>query len=499
MSNKEADSGISKEEMRDRAKRGDFSWLKGGKCSNNITDIFGTDDIEEIYEANKKAIQAIHKGFDMVSEEKVKEALQNMKDLGYEQGLQNACVMAEDADPILLQAIATICSEGNSRAGEGEFGGLFMQGGISNREKPQNQVAKALIKLGLGTKTSSSEDHDGPTKSQDQSKTAEVSDKKAISRSMRGRYSKLSNPRLKLEGKTEKWKNPIGEIQSWTGWNEKLAALNKDDAMFGEAWAEAAGDFDWVMPAVAKVYDLICKCKSNTSQATTNINGGDTGAVFPLATKDLTKAYFVQDFGLSSIDAAVTTVSDSIVIKVPEGTPFHCPCNGKVTDAGYLEPYEGYVLIYDDTCHYVYGIGGMESPNISKGATAKQDSILGTSKGKLIIRIYDENGKSYISPKGIWSRIDFNTSTTKSIGQQIADTNAKQTVVTMSYQEEHGLTEKTGLSTNETVMSNSGNRATGLSGQLGDIASKSSNTSGTSVRAKKSKRVRLKDTLKKVK
>lgn len=434
---KEIGSNVTKEQMKEMLSTGNFSaWIHGkdGRQVSSIFDGLDSKDIDELYEENKTAIAAIHKGFAIASEEKIMRALENMANLGYEQGLQNACVAAEDADPILLQAIASIITEGNPRTEDGDNGGLFMQQGVSGTSKPQNQVAKAIIKLAFGTKEqSAAKKEDNPEGKNIEKVKAKALEK--IKQAMdgrkknRNRKNSFKRPRLTINGLEEKWRNPIGDIQSWAGWNDQLEELNTPDAMFGEDWAVAAGEFSWVLPAVVKAYDIIRNGKKNLSQASTNINGGDEGAEFPLATKDLARAYLVQDFGVSSIESTVCSVSDGIIIKLPAGTQVYSPCKGKKTALAYDESIGNYTNISDESCNYIYTIAGLQ--NMQGGAgMIRKSGLIGTSTEKLIIKVYDENGRSYISPKGVWSRICFNASKEKSIGQQIADINAQMTSVT---------------------------------------------------------------------
>ena len=345
---------ISKEELKKMLKEGRFDKFSGRNVSA-ILDMFDAKDIEEIYEENKTAIKAIHQGFDMVNDDKIKDALENMKDLGYEQGLQNACSNAENADPILMQALATMISGGNPRSTDDVSSGLYMQPDVTVHSKPQNQVAKAIVKLALGTKHITEE-----APSEKAKKNNPMVEKLEAMRAKRGltpeqlkkmkvQIRKKKRPHLDPEDLQGKWSNPIGDIQSWMGWNKDLDDLNTDDAMFSEEWAVAAGEKNmFFFPAIVKAYNTIKRCKSGVSQASTNINGGFEGAEFPIATWDLAKSYLIQDYGVQSIESTVCSVSNGIVIKVPDNIEIHLPCDGKPTALAHDDSMGNYTTVRDD-------------------------------------------------------------------------------------------------------------------------------------------------------
>ena len=289
-----------------------------------------------------------------------RDALTAMKNNGYEQALQNACSNAS-VDPILAFALAAMETGGDPARG------LFGKG--DNLDEG--------IKSGMEAIKSASSHASGG--------------------------------------------NPIGLVQAFKGWNENLDKVNNANATFSIEWADACGDGNAkaYFPAVTQAYIDIKAANTGLSQMSTSISGGEKGATFPIASGDLTKAYFVQDYGASEQEAGVIAVSDCIVIKLPAGTTLYLPCDGSVSSMQSDDKIGNFVSVTDNSVGITYTFGGLSSAS----GGSKQNTAFAKSGEKLIIRTQDKNG--VIDPKSIWQKLCNKVSTDKSLGEFIEEENKK--------------------------------------------------------------------------
>lgn len=315
------------------------------------------DEIEHI----RILKECIQKGFGQGSYA-AKKALENMNNAGYEQALQNA---SKDAgiDPVALLAVASVLTEGNPNAGKGMFG------------------------LGAG----------------------EVKDQcKAAAEKLKGD--------IPTAGRGD---NPIGPIQAFREWNDSLKAVNRDEnVMYSYEWIEAAGREEPArifFPAFVQSYMDIASSGAGLSQ----LRSGATGVEFPLATVDLTNAYYIQKFGASVIGTGVAAVSNACVMRVPGGTAVHAPADGAVSAMQYDDRIGSYIRITatDGTTYILGGLSGAGKEDGGKGA------VVGYSSEKLILQV--KAGGKYLDPETTWPGLSGKLSEEASIGAQIADENQK--------------------------------------------------------------------------
>lgn len=325
---------------------------------------------DDVYEKNKHAIEAVANGFAGAESCDLDKAIDNMKNNGYEQAIQNACKEG-NADPVLVFAIAVMKTCGDIGAEHG----MFNQEGVDNTMSPGDQTKKMVEAIN-------------------------GSDKK-------------------------KGSNPIGLIQSLYGWNDDLGKLNSENTEFTEEWAVAAGEQNAPMfPEFIKLYDEISKKNTGLSQASTKINGGTDGAEFPLSTDDLAVAYLIQDYGVSCIAENVASVSNGIIIQLPQNTSIHAPCNGTFSEMAYNEQIGNFTKLTDPSCALTFTYGGldyMDKTGVKKG------EVFAHSTERLVIRIEDKHGPT--DPKATWQKLCNKVSTEKSIGKLIEEENVKQASV----------------------------------------------------------------------
>ncbi len=306
---------------------------------------------------------AIAEGFKK-GEAAAKSALEAMKNNGYEQALQNACSNASSFDPVLAFSIASLVSGGDIRGD-----GLFKLGG----EKPEDQT-----KAGI--------DH----------------------------YNELK----KDYGKGS---NPIGPVQAWSGWKDGLDSINKDNSTYDEAWAKAVGG-DTFFPAVAKAYETIAKSCTSLSQASAKpTTDGAPSIEFPLKSGDLAKAYFVQDFGATSVGGTVALVSDAVCIELKESVPVYAPIEGSYSNVAYDDTYGNYTVVKASNGR-TYLIGGLDTWDTLNGDVIHAKNQIGTTTNRLVLKVMD-NGQA-VDPKVVWPSLSGKCTTEKSIGEQIADENS---------------------------------------------------------------------------
>lgn len=338
------------------------------KAKDSNTGSCGSDDsADSEYEKNQHAIEAVENGFAAAGTCDVDKAVDNMKNMGYEQGLQNACTEAK-ADPILVFTLATMKTGGDSSAEKGLFG----MDGVDNTMSISDQAKKQIEALDAGGK--------------------------------------------------KKGSNPIGMIQSLYGWNDDLEKLNSDSTEFTEEWVVAAGDQALMFPEFVKLYDAIKSKNTGLSQASTEMNGGTNGADFPLATADLTNAYLVQDYGVASIAENVATVSNGVIIKLPANTDIHAPCDGTFSEMAYDEQIGNFTKLSDSSCGLTFTYGGLDYMDKT---SVKKGEVFGHSTERLVLRVEDQHG--YTDPKGTWNKISNKLSNEKSIGKLIEEENQKTT------------------------------------------------------------------------
>lgn len=322
---------------------------EGGKKSENEKD-----------SRLKELQQIINEGFAR-GKSGASDALNQLKNNGYEQALQNAC-SKENIDTMLAFSLAAVETGGDP--GRGVFG----KGGDNVKEG---------IEAGV----------------------------KAV----------------KEAAAHQKGTNPIGLAQAFNGWNDGLDKINKDDTQFTIEWTDACGDGNAkaYFPAVAQAYMDIKAANVGFSQASTDINGGSKGACFPIATADLAKAYLVQDYGASEQDGGVVAVSNCIVIKLPEKTPLHLPCDGTPSEMSYDETIGNYVSVNDSSVGTEYILGGL---SYASGGSKLGDTF-GYSSDKLIIQVKTKSG--FIDPKSVWQKLCGKKSDKESIGDLIEQENEK--------------------------------------------------------------------------
>lgn len=314
----------------------------------------GTDDEED----RLIELQNIIKDGFGTGKQSAGDALEAMKNNGYEQALQNAC-SAAGMDPVLAFSIAAVETGGDPSRG------LFGKGDNLN---------------------------DGLKSGMEAMKSAKAH---------------------------ESGGNPIGFVQAFKGWNDSLEKLNSGSRTFDIEWTDACGDGNAksYFPAVAQAYATIKAANTGLSQLRTDINGGTQGAEFPIATADLPKSYLVQDYGVSEKDGGVAAVSNCLVIKVPDGTSLHLPCDGSPSAMQYDDAIGNYVTLTDGSIGEMYIFGGL---NYASGGSKKGDTFAYTTD-KLILQMKNKDG--YHDPKNIWQKLCNKASTEKSIGQFIEEEN----------------------------------------------------------------------------
>lgn len=334
------------------------------KSNQGSGDSESSEDAE--WEKNQNAIAGVKEGFGKMPDDKAKATIENMKQYGYEQAMQNAC-SASKADPALILSIVAVVSGGDPKSG------VLSQDGSSSSDDLQKQFDEGVKKIYSDTKGSTS--------------------------------------------------NPIGMVQACLGgWHDALESLLAT-GKYNEEWAVGCTEADrWIFPAVTKAYSIVKGACEGNSQASSNINGGNNGAGFPLSTKDLASAYVVQDYGMSSTGNATATVSNGVIIKLPANTELHAPCDGSFSAMAYEDDRLGnHTEITDNSCELTYIFGGLNYMKDIPGDGFQKDNVFGYSTERLVIQVKDKHG--YVDPSGVWPKLSDKLSKDKSIGEQIAAEN----------------------------------------------------------------------------
>lgn len=312
-------------------------------------------------------IEAIREGFNYSSKERVTEALNNMKVLGYEQELQNACKDG-DVDPVLLFSLAVVETDANPKASNG----MFNCQGINAETSVKDQTKKAI---------------------------------------------EILNDKLKVLGKGG---NPIAPVQAFNSFPKALYEVNKEDSTYDLKWYKGCKTSESSVatryfPSVVAAYKLVAEMCTDLSQATDK-----RGYDFPFVTAKLDDVYFVRDFGVTDQDGGVTAASNTLGFKVPNGSEVHAPCDCTIKDKGYNEGLGNYIkLVCKDDDIVTYGkLNSFVDINNDAGSVASGEVIAVTTE-EFLIQV-ESDGK-IIDPKTKWSILSDKCDPKKSLGKQIEE------------------------------------------------------------------------------
>lgn len=339
------------------------------KTDSSSTDKDKTDSSSSSTEKKTipEAIKTMIKEALSEGQSQAEKACDNLKSIGYEQSLQNAC-SKQEIDPIMVMAYIALRSAGTTTAADGLFG-------IGDGET-DTQIEKGVAKI-----------------------------KEAV--------NKASCPG-----------NPL----SMTGmfdWNDELNKLNVQDRRYDGKWYEAINKLEKIknafFPQLMAAYKKIDESNTGLSQLTDQNNNEPE---FPVASADLDKIYFVQDYGLTNVDTGVAVASNAIGFKcstpVPIITPAKCSTQKPKTD----KHIGSYVTVTSGDTTII--IGGLTSVTDDfkdeKAEEIDRGKQIGTCDGTLYIQT--KVSGSFVDPKTVWRLLNQITADKDtSVGKQVAKAN----------------------------------------------------------------------------
>lgn len=322
-----------------------------------------TDNNKEIIEKLKGIVkQAMSDG-----ESKAATACENLKAAGYEQALQNEC-SKQKIDPIMAMAYITFSSSGSPETGSGLFG--------TGGDDIEAQIKSGVTAL-----------------------------KKAI--------DKASCPG-----------NPLS-MTAMQDWNDDMNKLNTATRMFDGKWLETIDKLDTIVnaffPFLISAYKKIDDSNTGLSQLTDQNNDEPE---FPIATADLDKIYFVQDYGLTNVDTGVSVVSNALGFKCNESIPIIVPVKCSTQKAKSDGTMGTYVEVVTGDRTII--IGGLSEVSSDFQDTNAEEIEKGKQLGKCssTLWIQTKDNGSFIDPKTVWRLLtQISASNSVTVGKQVADAN----------------------------------------------------------------------------